>query len=76
MNSVFWTKSSWCEIVFICSKTSYNTGTVWLYLKDVLALTAVSSVPLQVQALLGVRDMVLGPFGVSEGVVVVMASCL
>ena len=74
MNSVFWTKSSWCGIVFIHSNKSYNTGTVCLYLKDVLAPTAVSPGPLQVQVLLEVRDMVQVPFRVSEGTVVALAS--
>ena len=74
MNSVIWTKSYWYGIVFIHSNKSYNTGTLCLYLKDVLDPTAVVPGPLHVQVRLKVSDMVQLPLGVRDGLVVVLAS--
>ena len=73
MNSVIWTKSYWYGIVFIHSNKSYNTGTLCLYLKDVLDPTAVVPGPLHVQVRLQVSDIVQVPLGVHDGSVVVLA---
>ena len=73
MNSVFWTKSSWCGIVFMHSNKSYNTGTLCLYLKDVLDPTAVVHGPLHVQVRLQVSDIVQVPLGVRDGLFVILA---
>ena len=55
------------------SNKSYNTGTLCLYLKDVLDPTAVVPGPLHVQVSLQVSDIVQVPLGMRDGSVVVLA---